>query len=318
MASTLSHRALLLVQSAHRPRTQNMYKAQFKLFLALAVYMDVHDFQDLQFILCFLTYLFDSGLMHGSICGYLAAVKHGFIYYRLNVEVFDNGLIKLLLKSIAINGPLRTRYKGVIDITLLKKIVCACDQLDHPIMYKALFLMAFFTFLRISNFAPLGKLHFDTTRQLTRGDIVWGSPGAHVIIKWAKNMQERNECHVVQIPILKNPLLCPVTALQLYFRTVPAPANAPMFSVGNTGIPLIQSKINTALKTISNILNLPPGFLTFHVFRRSGATFAFNHSVALQNIQSHGGWKSQAVWSYLTQTNKGTARVASAFAAHIF
>ena len=317
MASTLSNRALQLVQSAHRPKTQNIYRAQFRLFMALAVYMDIQDFQQLQYIMCFLTYLYDSGLMHGSIAGYLAAVKHGFVYYRLDVAVFDDRLIKLLLKSFAINGPLRIRIKGVIDIELLKKIIIACDYLDQPLMYKALFLMAFFTFLRISNFTPLGKLHFDTTRQLTRGDIVWGVPGAHMIIKWAKNMQERNECHVVQIHLIKNPLLCPVTALQLYFKKFPGASNSPMFVVGNSGVPVIQSNIRNALKIISNILDLPSGFLTFHAFRRSGATFAFNHSVSLQNIQSHGGWKSQAVWSYLTQTHKGTVRVASAFAKHI-
>ena len=48
----------------------------------------------------------DSGLAPSSIAGYLAAVKHAFIYYSLNVAVFDNKLISLLLKSITLNTSL--------------------------------------------------------------------------------------------------------------------------------------------------------------------------------------------------------------------
>ena len=130
-------------------------------------------------------------------------------------------------------------------------------------------------------------------------------------------MQERTECHVVQIPITKNTKLCPVTTLHNYFKTFPLPANSPMFVHPLTGLPISQNNIRQALATILVYLNIPPGFITFHCFRRSGATFCFNHNLPLQNIQQHGAWKSNAVWLYLTQAHQGTARVAATFSKHV-
>ena len=280
--------------------------------MALSVYLEVHSIQDVQYILCLITYLYDNGLAPSSITGYLAAVKHAFVYYGLNVAVFDNKLIPLLLKSITLNAPLRIREKGIIDIELLEKIVDACRYLKYPLLYKSIFFTAFYTFLRISNFAPTAFLEFDTTRHLTRGDIVWGPPGAQLIVKWAKNMQKHSDCHVIHIPLIKNKNICPVLNLQTLFKLFPAPYSSPMFFDPITKKPLIQSNIRQALSVILQILKIPPGFITFHSFRRSGATFAFNHSVNIQNIQAHGAWRSQAIWTYLTKA-QGTARVASAF-----
>ena len=46
------------------------------------------------------------------------------------------------------------------------------------------------------------------------------------------------------------------------------------------------------------MLHLAPK-LTFHDLRASGATWAFQHGVPLQQIMHHGTWKSDAIWSYI-------------------
>ena len=161
---------------AHRPRTQMAYSNQFKLFIALSVFMEVQDFHSTEFILCFLTYLYDNGLTAQSIAGYVAAIKHKFTVYGFDISVLENRLVSLLQRSFTINAPLKIRSKGLIDINLLKNIILACDYLQYPLLYKAIFLLAFYTFLRISHFAPTIVSAFDTTRHLTRGDVVWGSP----------------------------------------------------------------------------------------------------------------------------------------------
>ena len=76
--------------------------------------------------------------------------------------------------------------------------------------------------------------------------------------------------------------------------------------------PVIQSYIRDALSKVLAYIQLPKGFITFHSFRRSGATYVFNHGVPLENIQSHGGWSSDAVWAYLKQANT-SHKVARAF-----
>ena len=53
--------------------------------------------------------------------------------------------------------------------------------------------------------------------------------------------------------------------------------------------------------------------MTFHSFRRSGATLAFNSNIPLQHIQSHGTWTSDAVWHYIAQDHNASDMVATAF-----
>ena len=313
----LLRRSHNLIGQALRPRTRQAYSSKFRFFMALASFYGVHDVHTEDYMLCFLTYLFDMGVSPASIAGYLAAVKHAFITRGFDTDVFESRLVCLLQKSFSINAPLKIKTRGIIDINMLQNIINACDYLHHPLLYKAMFLLAFFTFLRISNLAPLAARDFDTTRHLTRGDVIWGPPGAHLIVKWAKNMQGRRECHVIQIPKLTKKLLCPVQTLYSYFNNFPNHAKSPMFINPSTQTPIIQSNIRQALARVSTFLNLPPGFITFHCFRRSGATFAFNHNVQIQNIQHHGGWKSDSVRLYLTKSNQGTASVAETFKKHI-
>ena len=76
------------------------------------------------------------------------------------------------------------------------------------------------------------------------------------------------------------------------------------------GIPtLVLLNFSTILKK----LQLQQSHITFHSLRRSGATLAFNSKVPIQDIQSHGIWMSDCVWSYITQNHQASDRVALTF-----
>ena len=309
----LQRRAHNLLALSHRPSTTANYTAQFKVFLSLAVFLDINDLQDINYIQCFMTFLYDNGLTAKTIATYVSAIKFSFLYYGLDHNVVQHPSITLLLRSFTINAPLKIRKQGIIDIHLLKKIIIACGVLPFSSMYRALFLLAFFSFCRISNFAPVSAGKFDGMFQFIRNDIVWGEPGAHLIVKWAKNMQDRTSHQVIRIPLLSNKLLCPILALQTYFARYPALSKDPMFINPANSAPLIQSVIRSALDKVLEKLSIPKGYITFHSFRRSGATYAFNHHIPLENIQAHGGWRSQAVWAYLKQAGAAGNRIALGF-----
>lgn len=313
----LQGKARSMILMAHRPSTAKTYATQFKVLLALASYLEVEDIQDIGFLKSFVTYLYDNGLSSRTISSYLSSIKFYFTYYNLNFKVLEHPALTLLLRSFVINAPVRIRKQGIITIQLLSDIVQACDILQYPTLYKALFLLAFFSFCRISNFAATSVANFQITNQFVRNDIIWGAPGAHLIIKWAKNIQDRKSHQVVRIPLLKNKLLCPVLALQTYFKAYPASSHAPMFFNPSTRLPVIQSSIRNSLAMVLSKLGIPQGFITFHSFRRSGATFAFNHHVPLESIQAHGCWKSSAVWAYLQQARAAGNQVACAFSSNI-
>ena len=64
-------------------------------------------------------------------------------------------------------------------------------------------------------------------------------------------------------------------------------------------------------------LGLNPHFFTFYSFRRSGATFAYNSQVPIQQIKHHGTWSSEIVWRYIQADHSAGENVALSLAAAI-
>ena len=91
----------------------------------------------------------------------------------------------------------------------------------------------------------------------------------------------------------------------------PAEGNAPLF-LGSTG-PITQSQIRSHLQKLLNSMQLNPKHYSFHTFRRSGATLAFNNSVDLQHIKKHGTWTSDAVNAFIVADPLTSSSVATSF-----
>ena len=174
--------------------------------------------------------------------------------------------------------------------------------------------MAFFGFLRMSNIAPHSKTSFDYTRHLLREDIIFKHPGLHIRIKWSKNNQNRKNLHLVQLPKLKNPLLCPVKAMYDLLNTRKGLPHSPLFVLRRTGAILIDTQIRDVLKSILRSLGIPLQGNDFHTCRRSGAVWAFDNQVPIEQIMYHGAWRSNAVWEYLQHASLASATVFPTFA----
>ena len=88
--------------------------------------------------------------------------------------------------------------------------------------------------------------------------------------------------------------------------TIPASSNDPLFIIPRSTnlVPLTDSVARKHLKNASIALNISPS-LTFHAFRRAGASWAFSHGVLLEHIMRHGTWKSDAIWTYLFTSTTG-------------
>ena len=59
---------------------------------------------------------------------------------------------------------------------------------------------------------------FDHTRQLARGDVIFGETGAVLLLKWSKTMQNRKDFATVSLPGLADSNLCPILALKVMFH----------------------------------------------------------------------------------------------------
>ena len=72
---------------------------------------------------------------------------------------------------------------------------------------------------------------------LLKRDVIFGHPGAHIILKWAKSMQSSSKHQVIQIPLLPQSPLCPVTVLKHLLQSIPAAPPAPLFLLPPTHCP---------------------------------------------------------------------------------
>ena len=97
----------------------------------------------------------------------------------------------------------------------------------HAAMW-ALFLVAFFTFLRKSNLVP------DNTRQIsskviTLANLVFTSAGANIRVSATKTIQCQQRSLILPIPARPGSRLCPILALRRHLAINPGPVSAPFF-----------------------------------------------------------------------------------------
>ena len=128
------------------------------------------------------------------------------------------------------------------------------------------------------------------------GDVILSNHRAVILIKWSKTFQERVKSTTIDVP-----QLCPVKALTHMITAYPSDNDSPLFQIhyGHAVRPLTDSDAMKHLKYVSSLLGLSRS-LTFHDFRRGGASWAFKHGVPDQNIQAQDTWSSNCVWRYIT------------------
>ena len=264
-------------------------------------------------LLIFGEYLYNNKISCKVIKHYFSSLSNCAAFYNLDTKQFAHPLLSRFLGSISINSSFSPSPKGIFDIRTIYLISLSCHILSDPLLFRAIFLVSFYGFLRMSNIAPHSLSKFDPNKHFLRKDLIFGHLGAHLVMKWSKTLQSSHSYHVVQLPI-SNPFLCPVTALKALLKSRPLPPSFPLFATIHSPYPqVIDTVVRDALKTVLRHRGLPTVGYPFHTFRRSGATFAFDHNVNLQNIMSHVTWRSSAVWSYIQQSSLSSSIVPLTF-----
>ena len=315
----LATRAQATLHSAFRPATQKAYWRMFRDFLGFLVAAGFQLGQVNHIVLLtFMEYLVLNQISPADISNYLAAIRAQCIVFNLNTACFQHQQIQYFLKSLKINRPLQPKIHKHIDTQLLTSIIRIAETLHHPQVFKSLYILAYFSFLRLSNILPHTISTFDNTRHLAKGDVIFDEDQVLLIIKWSKTMQNRQEIRTISLPMLGSSTLCPLAALRSLLLLFPGKPNDPLFQISraHAQIPLTDSVARRHLHTISNVLDLSP-HLTFHDFRRSGATWAFHHRVPLSQIMHHGTWRSDSVWKYINDTSTKPSAVSTTFQQHL-
>ena len=311
-AKELLSAAVERLTAALRPQTRIQYLRQFKVFMAFTIYTGTQSLNSRSTIITFLEFLARNALSYRVIMNYVSALKFHFCHYQIPTGVFEDYFVKRLLRGIQYSVPLVVRPKGLFSLSQIREIVRICDIFENSLTYRGAFLLAFYGLLRISNIAPASSKFFDPTKHLLRRDIRFAHPGVQITLKWAKNLQAPERTHVVKLPWVKDPIMCPVATLQAIFaRFRPQPLD-PVFTLDDYSI-LTQSDLRKRLSSCLRIMGLPLEGHGFHTFRRSGATLAYDANISLTAIKLHRVWNSDAIWSYISDDTNQALQVPLTF-----
>ena len=315
--NSLSQKAAARTQAAFRPKTKQAYSRMFRIFLAFCICMGVAmNSIDVKVVLSFLECFVINKCSTAMISNYVSAIKACFVLHDLPYHLLDHPKVKLFQKSMRINRPLALVSHNIIDLSRVETISIACGTLHCAEVLRAVFLTAFFGLFRLSNLAPHSLSAFDPSRHLTGKDLFFTKKFVKILIKWSKTMQTRDVAQVVSLPKLKNKIICPFTALRALATMYPMSADRSAFQF-ETHLgwqPLTDTKVRKCLTSINMAMGLNPHYYTFHSFRRSGATFAYNAHVPIQHIKRHGTWSSDCVWRYIQSDHSSGEVLASSIA----
>ena len=200
---------------------------------------------------------------------YLSSIASMASLYKIPHQAIQSEPVKRFLRSISINSSSPT-HRGIFDIHTLYLISITYDRLSDPLLFRAIFLTAFYAFFRMSNIAPHSKKAFDPTIHILRQDLIFPPLGMHILVKWTKTLQDRKAHHMVQLPVINNMYLCPVRAIRALMASRPLPPSAPLFAVAYPPHhQIIDTHIRDALKQILTYLSIPLSGHGFHSLLRS-------------------------------------------------
>ena len=207
-------------------------------------------------ILAFMEFLTFNKVSRSGLSNYISATKTTLSNFGVNVTPFNDPRIKVYNKAIMRHAPFQPHIKTIIDIDMLKQLVNQCDRMYMGNIFKAAFLISFFSFLRISNLVSHSIQAFDYMKQLARADVIFAPPGAHLIIKWSKTLQFRDKVKVLKIPSLGSSKLCAVAALKTILKLYNGDKNSPLFQIKcyDKWVPLTDTRLRKFLAKIVHIL----------------------------------------------------------------
>ncbi len=286
-------------------RTIHSYLTAWRCFKAfhLSYNLPFPDFSLLA-ITSFISYLNSiKNLQAGSIKGYLSGVQffHKLIYGFPSSEI-NNSQTYLLIRGIQRSQPSSPDSRQPITLDILTKCIqnlCTGYQSIHTARtLYAMFLLAFFGFLRCSEIAITSK--FNPKLHPTISDLsIINSETIAYFIKQSKTDQERKG-HFIYIFNLPSPIQ-PYQALFSYFqlRNTQAKSTLDPLFVDDSNHPVTRFWFQKHLKLIITQAGLPAENFSSHSFRIGAATTAAQKGPSQNQSQTLGRWSSDAFKSYI-------------------
>ena len=247
------------------------------------------------------------------MANHLSAIKAKMSIFGLSTSCFQDQRITYFQKSVTLHRPFKASLKKLINIDTLHLIVRACDFTYMGQIFKAIYTLAFFSFLRLSNLVPHTRNTFSPSYHLARGDIIFAPPRLLLLTKWSKTMQARNAVKILKIPALGTNTICPVNAIKNILSLTSGASNSPLFQYkSNTQWqPLTDSQVRRHFAMILKKLHLKDSNITFHDIQVPPMPSILMLSCSTSKVMAPR--TSECIWKYITTDQDATDQVALTF-----
>ena len=289
------------------PATQKSYLAGLKHYITFCSQAKLAPIPTTETtLLLFVTYLANQNLAYSTIRVYLTAIRSVHVTEGKH-NTFESQLtprLLLVMKGIRkltdTSKPPRVRLPITSDILQgIHTVLSAEPHLYFSKMMWAACCMAFFGFLRSSEFTVPAQNHYDPEVHLSLSDITLDKrcfpTMVCVHIKQSKTDPFRQGAHIYLGRTYQT--ICPVKAIVSYL-TVRGSKPGPIFTLQD-GRKLTRSIFGAELDKILRKLDLQTHQYNTHSFRIGAATCAKQAGITDVHIKKLGRWKSDAYQHYI-------------------
>jgi len=232
----------------------------------------------------------------------MASVHFFLIENNIPDPFLDAPLLHLLLRGIKYSVGLSSKRRLPITMSLLRKLKTELAQApgilprDKLILWSA-FTVAFFAFLRSSEFTSPSTSHFNALSHLSGNDISFNSDGSLSLhLKSSKTDPYRQGCSLLIAP--SGHSVCTVCAIKKYMAHHPFNSDGPFYTF-QSGLYLTRAQVTSTLRLLLKRLHIPTELYASHSFRIRAATTPAEAGLPLRFIQALGRWSSNCFALYI-------------------
>lgn len=187
----------------------------------------------------------------------------------------------------------------------LRTICSYIDALPNPHpAFKAAILLAFATFLRVSNVLSPSRTSWGGSHTILARDIQYSEGKLLVSIQSTKT-RRHGQAHVIPVLAVQDSSICPVSSWLRYYHFIRPCPLGPAFMIDDE-TPLTPGPVVKLMRAALKYSGEPfRDNISFHSLRRGGAQTAARNGASQEEIMYHGTWKSvSGVEAYLKPTTR--------------
>lgn len=195
------------------------------------------------------------------------------------------------------------RRKHIVDkrlpitYNILRQLI---DALPHvlqdrykQVLFKAMFLTAFFALLRVGELSVVANNQTNTLLASNMAFQYTHRKVDSVMLTLKQFKHSHGNSSVIRVRKSQNRRLCPVRALIKYSSLIPCNTEEPLFRF-RCGLPVSAQFFRQVLNNCLTFCNLNVQQFSAHSFRIGGATHAYDCKLPDSHIRLLGRWKSNA------------------------